>query len=127
MNNSGIFDLSNDNDKSFKSAHIFYNTNLESSINKSNIKKNRTEIINKYLKEKTSKILKFEKEKDFEKMIDEEIRQKLKIILGEGGLKNFIEKYNIPKNISNKQIFNALKKSSYNQEEASLLLLNDKK
>ena len=124
--NSSYFDFSNE-DNSIRSAQSAeYINNLE--ITKIlDMKKAKSEIINKQLelfKQKNPRIF---KKSHFDKIKDKEIIQKINIKLGKDGKKKFLEKYDIPKNISNKEILEALRKYSYNQEEAAIFLKNSKK
>ena len=124
--NSSYFDYSNE-DNSIRSAQSAeYINNLE--ITKIlDMKKTKSEIINKQLelfKQKNPRIF---KKSHFDKIKDNEIIQKINIKLGKDGKKKFLEKYDIPKNISNKEILEALRKYSYNQEEAAIFLKNSKK
>lgn len=124
--NSSNFDFSNE-DNSIRSAQSAeYINNLE--ITKIlDMKKAKSEIINKQLelfKQKNPRIF---KKSHFDKIKDKEIIQKINIKLGKDGKKKFLEKYDIPKNISNKEILEALRKYSYNQEEAAIFLKNSKK
>ena len=124
--NSSNFDFSNE-DNSIRSAQSAeYINNLE--ITKIlDMKKAKSEIINKQLelfKQKNPRIF---KKSHFDKIKDNEIIQKINIKLGKDGKKKFLEKYDIPKNISNKEILEALRKYSYNQEEAAIFLKNSKK
>ena len=124
--NSSYFDFSNE-DNSIRSAQSAeYINNLE--ITKIlDMKKTKSEIINKQLelfKQKNPRIF---KKSHFDKIKDKEIIQKINIKLGKDGKKKFLEKYDIPKNISNKEILEALRKYSYNQEEAAIFLKNSKK
>lgn len=124
--NSSYFDFSNE-DNSIRSAQSAeYINNLE--ITKIlDMKKAKSEIINKQLelfKQKNPRIF---KKSHFDIIKDKEIIEKINIKLGKDGKKKFLEKYDIPKNISNKEILEALRKYSYNQEEAAIFLKNSKK
>ena len=124
--NSSYFDFSNEDNSILSAQSAEYINNLE--ITKIlDMKKAKSEIINKQLelfKQKNPRIF---KKSHFDIIKDKEIIEKINIKLGKDGKKKFLEKYDIPENISNKEILEALRKYSYNQEEAAIFLKNSKK